>query len=121
MANLLLVDDDDRLRSMLTETLQELGWNVTSASSGDEAKELLERGSDFHTMITDVRMPGMLDGVALARFAQRAHTTMKIVVISGFLGADINPVVSENLGSFLAKPFSMSRLAAALDPIQQVE
>ena len=116
MANLLLVDDDDRLRSMLTETLQELGWNVTSASSGDEAKELLEQGTAFHTMITDVRMPGTLDGVGLARFA-RANTNMKIVVISGFLGTDLNPVVSEQLGSFLAKPFSMTKLAAALEPV----
>jgi DNA-binding NtrC family response regulator len=113
--NLLLVDDDDRLRAMMADTLQELGWSVTTARSADEARQILELGSAFHTMITDVRMPGKLDGIALARLAQHTYKAMKIVVISGYLGRDTNPIVSDGLGRFLAKPFTMARLAAELE------
>lgn len=114
MRKLLLVDDDDRLRSVIAEALLELGWDVTSVGSGDEAKRLLDRGTSFHTMITDVRMPGLLDGVALARFARDAYSEMEIVVISGYLGNETNAVITENLGRFLAKPFTMTKLAAEL-------
>ena len=66
---ILLVEDEPLVRLVLTDLLADAGYRVTEAGNADEAMTLLESRPDMRVIITDVRMPGTLDGFALARFA----------------------------------------------------
>jgi CheY-like chemotaxis protein len=118
MRHILLVDDDAALRRQLVDALDEDGWHVTQASSGDEALQLLTDGERYDTLLTDVRMPGDTDGLDLARHVRREHEDMVVIVMSGFTGWANNQVLAENLGSFLAKPFVFAQLKRLLVAVQ---
>jgi CheY-like chemotaxis protein len=110
MRHILVVDDEAELRRAIGEALEQDGWLVTEAESGDEALGLLKAGERFDTLVTDVRMPGVTDGLDLARFVCRSHKNMTVIVMSGYTGWGDNPVIAEQLGSFLAKPFIFTQL-----------
>ena len=63
---ILIVDDDDDVREILAETLEEFGYRVIRAGSGEEALQCLDRQDGPDMIITDVRMPGM-SGLELAQ------------------------------------------------------
>lgn len=63
---ILLVEDEDPLLLMMTILLQELGYNVTSAKSGQEALEQIASGEPFDLWLTDIVMPGGIGGFELA-------------------------------------------------------
>jgi CheY-like chemotaxis protein len=109
-ATVLLVEDEPMLRRVLCETLSGDGFVVAEAGSGDSAWALIEEGLRFDILLTDVRMPGRIDGIELARKVRRAGAASRIVVMSGFAGVEIEP----GLGRFLAKPFSPEKLAQAI-------
>ncbi len=104
---ILLVDDDDAVRETSADMLQELGYSVMQASSGDEALELLESHHEVDVMVTDVRMPGM-SGLELSALASDRFRDLKIILISGyFLPQPINC-------RFLQKPFRTNDLDEAI-------
>jgi len=80
---ILLVEDEPLVRLVLTDLLADAGYRVTEAGNADEAMTLLESRPDMRVIITDVRMPGTLDGFALARFAADRRPGIGIVVTSG--------------------------------------
>jgi CheY-like chemotaxis protein len=105
--NILVVDDDSEVREILAETLEEFGYGVVQASSGDDALALLEARRDIGMLITDVRMPGM-SGLELAALARRHDAKLKVIVISGYF---LPQPITER---FLKKPFHMQELASAV-------
>jgi two-component system, response regulator PdtaR len=105
-----LVEDEPMLRRVLCETLCGDGFVVEEAGSGDSAWALVQGGLHFDILLTDVRMPGRIDGIELARKVKDARAASHIVVMSGFTGVEIDPA----LGRFLAKPFSPEKLAQAI-------
>lgn len=107
-AGILIVDDDDDVREALAETLQEFGYRVVCASSGEEALSVLAGRTDLHMMITDVRMPGM-SGLELAEHVRHRHADVKIIIISGYFQPQ--PVRDR----FLRKPFHLRELASAVE------
>lgn len=111
----LVVDDEDGLRDLASTWLAGMGYQVTTAGSGDEAMALLEQ-SRFDILFTDVVMPGSLDGLALAREAKQRWPSMQVAIASGYaqslLGATDLP------GPLLSKPYrkpDLVRLLTALD------
>jgi len=120
MANILLVDDDDHLRTMLRVVLQRAGHKVHEAREGNEAVALFEQMT-FDLMITDLIMPGK-EGLALIlELRRRSNRQMKIIAMSG--GARIvDPEgyldVAKGFGASvsLQKPFSNQQL---LDAVQE--
>jgi CheY-like chemotaxis protein len=68
----LLVEDEVLIRLMLAEELRSHGVQVLEASNAEEALTVLESSLPVHVLFTDIRMPGAMDGVALAKFAPRA-------------------------------------------------
>lgn len=99
------------LRRVLCESLTDDGFLVAEAASGDYAWEMIEEGLQFDILLTDVRMPGRLNGIELARKVKTAAAASRIVVMSAFAGVDLEP----GLGQFLPKPFSPEKLARAID------
>ena len=105
--SILVVDDDDEVREMLAETLQDFGYAVLQAASGEEALPMLTGDSEIDMLITDIRMPGM-SGLELAETVSRQHSGMKVIVTSGYFQAQ--PITQR----FLRKPFRIQELASAV-------
>ena len=105
MARLLVVDDEEGIRSFVGEVLQDEGHAVTLAADGAEAAALLAKRS-FHLMITDLKMPEM-DGMALLRQARAEAPEMEVIVLTAH-GTVETAVEAMRLGAFdyLTKPLS---------------
>ena len=105
MERVLIVDDEEGIRSFLAEVLEGEGYMVTQAEDGDAAARLLAQRS-FHLMITDLRMPG-LDGMSLVRLARAEAPEMEVIVLTAH-GTVTSAVEAMRLGAFdyLMKPLS---------------
>src|SRR5688572_12874111 len=108
-----IVEDDRTLREGLTITLQAEGYNVTVASTGDEALESMKR-TRFDIVITDLHLP-KVNGIDIVRAALLAHPDTIVVVITG------NPSVTSSIEAlragawdYLPKPFSATHLQILL-------
>ncbi len=103
----MVVDDDNEVRMVVAEFLEDVGYQVVQAGSGTEALDLLGRTANVRMLITDIRMPDM-SGLDLADIATRRHSNLKIILISGYF-------VAQNVERrFLRKPFRMRELEAAV-------
>jgi CheY-like chemotaxis protein len=108
---ILVVDDDDDVRLVAHAVIEELGYEVVAAASGQEALKRLEEES-FALMLTDVAMPGM-SGVELAARVREAHPELLIVFASGY--ADVQTFGAElSEERLLKKPYRMAEVAAHL-------
>ncbi|HKD11459.1 MAG TPA: sigma-54 dependent transcriptional regulator [Thermoanaerobaculia bacterium] len=83
MANILVVEDKDSLRSMLEQMLKAEGWSVVGLSSGAAAVERLRAGEKTDLVLTDWRLPGA-DGLAVLDAARAMDPTMPVVVMTAF-------------------------------------
>lgn len=79
----LLVEDEGGTREALAEVLAEAGYDVTAARTGDEAAILFGPPEDFDLLLTDIVMPGRIDGVALAEHAREQHPGLPVLFFSG--------------------------------------
>lgn len=109
-SRILLVEDEDAVRSFSVRALQNKGYEVHEANSGDNALELLQRDKPkLDLMVSDVMMPGM-DGIELSKHVRELYPNLKIIFMSGYtedkfkddMGTDVH---------FLAKPFTLKQLA----------
>ncbi len=103
---MLLVDDDESVRTTFADMLQELGYRVEQAESGQQALEMLDR-TGFDVMVTDIRMPGM-SGLELSDVASDRYRELKIILVSGYF----QPQVLNR--RFLQKPFRTHDLDRAI-------
>ena len=116
MIRLLVVDDDNQVRSMLRLTLEREGYDVMEATDGFEAIEQF-RQSPFDLIITDIIMPG-LEGFETIQRLRAESPEVKIIAISG--GGRLAPEgyleVAENLGALKAftKPVDHDELLATV-------
>ena len=103
MARILIADDEQSVRDLVVDVLEDEGHHVATASDGEVAARRLDRES-FHLMITDLRMPG-LSGIDLLRKARAEHPDMEVVVLTAFGSVD-SAVEAMKLGAFdyLQKP-----------------
>jgi CheY-like chemotaxis protein len=116
----LVVDDEPNIRTLLSMVLERLGHKSQEAAEGREALAILERWS-CDLIITDLRMPGM-SGHALLRELRSRGNRVPAIVITGYL-PDISQEEAAGLmvSVVLAKPFSVSELAAALNRVYEQE
>jgi len=104
MATILVVDDEEGIRDYLADALSDQGNTVIQAADGVEALGHLAKHS-FDVMITDLRMPGALDGIDLLRKARAESPEMEVIVLTAFGSVD-SAVEAMKLGAFdyLQKP-----------------
>jgi len=103
--HILVVDDEVEVREILAEALEDFGYRVVTAASGEDALPVLRDGRDIRLVITDVRMPGM-SGLELADEIRQHWPQVKVVLISGYF------VPQSVQQRFLKKPFHMKDLAS---------
>ena len=108
----LLVDDDAEVRKVVRLLLIDEGYAVLEAENGTEAADILEHVQDVAILLSDVVMPGGMDGYALARLARQTRPELEIILMSGYgAGGDVGiPGVP-----LLAKPFSRADLMRLLE------
>ena len=108
---ILLVEDDDEVREVLTEILKDLGYLVIHASESMEATKKSKKFKDkIHLLLTDLILPG-LNGRELSEQLAKNRKDMKVLFISGYTDDVIakHGMIDEGL-SFLQKPFTASSL-----------
>jgi CheY-like chemotaxis protein len=114
--SVLVVDDNAPLRHLLARSLSQSGYRVASASSGDDAlREFAARAEEFDVLLTDIVMPGTIQGPELARQLKARHPGLRTIVLSGspvdtHLG-DRDLQASDRV---LMKPVSHTKLLAAI-------
>lgn len=103
---IMVVDDEDNIRSLLYETLSSEGYNVITASSGEEAVEILKQGDLPHIVMTDIRMPGM-SGVELAGEIKKISNEIEIIIMTSHASLDTaQQAIRIGVYDYINKPFS---------------
>lgn len=112
MGTILLVEDEDAVRSFGARALRNKGYEVLEARSGESALEILdEQGDAIDLLVTDVVMPGV-DGPTLVRKVRESLPDLKVVFISGYTEDAFRQKLGEDERMhFLPKPFSLKQLA----------
>ncbi len=110
---ILLVEDEVLIRMLLAELLRDKGYQVIEAANGDEGVAILLSAQIVDLIITDVRMPGQIDGVALATHSKQANPSRPVVVMSTHLPARDASIADE----FISKPYVPSMLLRAIDKL----
>lgn len=115
-ARILLIDDDDNIREVISDMLEYLGHKVMSVPNGDKGIEMFGQ-QEFDLVITDLGMPG-LSGWDVVRICKNSRPDVPVVMISGW-GNQINEETAarSQLDGILAKPFEMSKIKTMLDSI----
>ena len=110
-ARILLVEDEDAVRTFSTRALTNKGYDVLPAEHGNAALTLMGTQEDKHLdlLITDVMMPDM-DGPTLAQRMRQDSPDLKIIFISGYTEDKLKDHMGKNV-YFLAKPFTLKQLA----------
>jgi CheY-like chemotaxis protein len=108
---ILIVEDEFLIRLTLAEALAEDGFAVAEAASGDEALAMLQEDASIELLLTDIQLPGKLDGIALARAARRHAPLLPVIFMTGRPDSTTNAAPSQ-LDVFIAKPYLPSEVCA---------
>ncbi len=111
-ARLLLVEDEDAVRTFSTRALVNKGYEVLSAENGEAALTLMDgqENKNIDLMVTDVMMPDM-DGPTLAQRMRQTSPDLRIIFISGYTEEKLKDHMGKGI-FFLPKPFTLKQLAA---------
>jgi two-component system cell cycle sensor histidine kinase/response regulator CckA len=114
-ARVFLVEDEASLRKMMREILKNAGFSVTSASSGEQALQMLQdRAQEFDVLVTDVVLPGMSGPELVQRLVQRLEGLCRVLYISGYTDHQLLDRNLEAGSGFLQKPFAPAELTGAI-------
>ncbi len=113
---ILVVDDEDALRTVLSAELEGEGYQVGTAADGQEAINILGK-SAFDLILLDIKMPNV-DGFEVLKFVKENHPKTKVIMLTGF--ADLkNAIESKKLGAedFVSKPYDLVDLLTTVERV----
>jgi DNA-binding NtrC family response regulator len=112
-AHILLVDDEDALRSIMAERLADHGFEVSEARSGEEALAALDKFA-FDVVVSDLRLPG-IDGRQVLDAALERYPGIIAIVVTGYATVkDAVDIIKRGAADFVAKPFQFDELLHVL-------
>jgi DNA-binding NtrC family response regulator len=115
-SHILVVDDEDALRMVLSSELQSSGYEVSTASDGDEAINAVQ-SKKFDLLLLDIKMP-RVDGFEVLKFVKKSYPQVKVIMLTGF--ADLkNAIESKKLGAedFVSKPYDLVDLLTTIERV----
>lgn len=111
--DILVVDDDTSQRHLLSMLLESEGFDVTAASNGMRALELL-RNTRFRIIITDFNMPG-INGIELAVRVRREYSGTHVVLVTADTAVEFfDEAVNAGISRIFNKPINLKRLVASI-------
>ena len=114
----LLVDDEETVRGLGREMLQELGFEAITADDGREALELFKNNPAINLVILDLTMPHM-DGEQCFRELRQIRPDIKVIISSGYNEQEVTQkFVGKGLAGFIQKPYKLSVLKAAIMAVE---
>jgi CheY-like chemotaxis protein len=116
---ILVVEDNVLIRFAVADDLMAGGFLVIQAAHADEALEILHSSIHVDLVVTDIRMPGSIDGLALAARIRVLWPRLKIIVLSGDLPA--MPQGAAVADVFLPKPYSASAVLTCIKQLVSSE
>lgn len=111
-ASILVVDDEALIRMAMTSIVEDAGYSAMEAANADEAITMLEHRQGIAAVLTDINMPGSMDGLQLSHLIRARWPLIGLVLTSGRLlakGADMPAGVH-----FIAKPYTPGEIVSAL-------
>ena len=102
---ILVAEDELLIRMMLSDELRDAGYDVIEALNADEAVAILKSSVRVDLIISDVRMPGSLDGFGLLSVVRDAYPTLPVIVTSGHLRPTL--AADDEATRFVPKPYSL--------------
>jgi len=109
----LVVDDEQNMRTTLADILADEGFEVGTAESGERAVKLCRR-AEFDTVLMDVRMPG-IDGIEACRRIREIRPDVRVILMSAYSVEQlVEDSLREGVVAFLRKPLDAERLLALL-------
>ncbi len=120
LRSILIADDEESIRHVLTVLLEERGYQARAVSDGEEAlRELQAR--DYDALVTDVRMPGM-DGLSLVRAVQQQAPETTVIVMSAYGSHDLAlEAMKAGAYDYLGKPFRPDEVLLVLRKAEERE
>jgi CheY-like chemotaxis protein len=109
----MVVDDEVLIRLVASDTLHDAGYRVVEACSADEAVTLLATDARIDLILSDVKMPGAMDGIDLVAHVKRAHPHLPVVLTSGHLAQ--HELFEAGATDWLPKPYSAAALLRAVE------
>jgi CheY-like chemotaxis protein len=113
-----MVEDNELIRELVADVLHGLGYEVTPAVTAEEALLQLDDLS-VSLLLTDVRLPGAMNGIALAQVARRRRPNIKIMLIGADLGESVPQELSGIADDVLRKPFTIPEFEERLSKLGQ--
>jgi two-component system, cell cycle response regulator CpdR len=114
MARVLVAEDEQTVRDLVSRALTQDGHEVETAPDGAAALEVLAASRPFDLLLSDIRMP-IMDGIALALAAARDYPQVAIVLMTGYAGErDRAQGIHSLAHDIVLKPFALADLKATL-------
>jgi len=115
-SHILVVDDEEALRTVLGSELTSSGYEVSTASDGDEAISVIQN-KKFDLVLLDIKMPHV-DGFEVLKFIKKNFPKLKVIMLTGF--ADLkNAIESKKSGAedFVSKPYDLVDLLTTIERV----
>ncbi|WP_082450498.1 response regulator [Sphingomonas sp. Leaf22] len=110
---ILIVEDEALIRFDLVDFFEDAGWRVFDAEHADAAIDILDRHQEIGVVLTDVQMPGSMDGLKLAHHVRNRFPPTMLFVVSGHVRIPEDQLPLQ--ATFLRKPFDPNRLLEQIE------
>lgn len=110
MHTVLVVEDELMVRMPIAEYLRDCGYNVLEAGSASEAIETVGSEGPISLLFSDIRMPGKMDGVGLAKWFQAHFPSVPVLLTSGYNGGRSVSLSEMPQSRFIEKPYSQTQV-----------
>jgi len=116
MSSILIVEDEVLSSEYLEFVLEDAGYEAIPASDAEEAITVLEHRDDIHLVVTDINLPGVLNGLQLAALVRDRWPSINIIVVTGYSAPTSEEIPSGS--PFIPKPFSAQKMIDAVRHFQ---
>ena len=102
----LVVEDESMIRILLADALEDAGFVVVEAAGADAAIAVFDAGRHVDAVVTDLRMPGTMDGLGLAEWMCGRAPAVPIIITSGFVARSDQAAINPRIVRVVTKPYN---------------
>ena len=99
------------VRMLIVDYLRDCGYHVVEAGDANEAIAAMDTEDQVSLVFSDIRMPGLMDGLDLAEWFSAHYPDVPILLTSGYSGGRRLPAARRHIGGFIEKPYSQTQVA----------